>query len=151
MVFFDRALEACPNHAFAWMWSSGTLAYLGRGDEAVARAEQASRLSPLDQARYLFNTRLALAYYAKGDLEAAVRYSLRARNENPSFSANLRFLAAALGGLGNTEQAKAVVTNLLLLEPDFRLSTYEQGLQPFTDRMLRARFLQDLRTAGVPP
>jgi adenylate cyclase len=151
MVFFDRALESCPNHAFAWMWSSGTLAYLGRGAEAVARAEHAMRLSPLDQARYLFDTRLALAHYANGDLEAAVRFSLRARDENPNFSANLRFLAAALGGLGRREQAEAVVADLLRLEPDFRLSAYERGLQPFTDTALRERFLSDLRAAGVQP
>jgi adenylate cyclase len=151
MVFFDRALESCPNHAFAWMWSSGTLAYLGRGAEAVARAEQALRLSPLDQAIYLFDTRLALAHYANGDLEAAVQFSLRARHENPNFSANLRFLAAALGALGRREQAEAVVTDLLRLEPGFRLSAYARGLQPFTDPVLRERFLSDLRAAGVPP
>jgi adenylate cyclase len=150
MVFFDRALESCPNHAFAWMWSSGTLAYLGRGAEAVARAEQALRLSPLDQALYLFETRLALAHYANGDLEAAVQFSRRARNENPNFSANLRFLAAALSALGKREQAEAVVANLLRLEPDFRLSAYERGLQPFTHPTLRERFLSDLRAAGVP-
>jgi adenylate cyclase len=151
MVFFDRALESCPNHAFAWMWSSGTLAYLGRGAEAVARAEHALRLSPLDQALYLFETRLALAHYANGDLEAAVQSSLRARNENPNFSANLRFLAAALSALGKREQAEAVVANLVRLEPDFRLSAYERGLQPFTHPTLRERFLGDLRAAGVPP
>ena len=106
---------------------------------------------PLDQARYLFDTRLALAHYANGDLEAAVRSSLRARNENPNFSANLRFLAAALGGLGRRGQAQAVVADLLRLEPDFRLSAYERGLQPFTDTALRERFLSDLRTAGVQP
>jgi adenylate cyclase len=151
MVFFDRALESCPNHAFAWMWSSGTLAYLGRGAEAVARAEQALRLSPLDQARYLFDTRLALAHYANGDLEAAARFSLRARSENPNFSANLRYLAAALGGLGRREEAEAVVADLLRLEPDFRLSTYQRGLQPFTDPAVRERFMRDLRAAGVQP
>lgn len=150
MVFFDRALESCPNHAFAWMWSSGTLAYLGRGAEAVARAEQAQRLSPLDQARYLFDTRLGLAHYAHGDCEAAIRWSARARQENPNFSANLRFLIAALGALGRRAEAAGIIDELLRLEPLFRLGPYELGLQPFTDPDLRARFLRDLRAAGVP-
>ena len=150
MVFFDRALSSCPNHAFAWMWSSGTLAYLGRGAEAVARAEQALRLSPLGQAIYLFETRLALAHYANGDLEATVQSSLRARNEKPNFSANLRFLAAALGALGKRIRRRRSSATLRL-EPGFRLSAYERGLQPFTDPALRERFLNDLRAAGVPP
>lgn len=150
MVFFDRALEACPNHAFAWMWSSSTLAYLGRGAEAVARAEQALRLSPLDQARYLYDTRLNLAHYANGDYAQAAHWGQRARSENPGFTANLRILAGALSGLGRREEAAAVAAEMLALEPDFRLSAYAKGLQPFADPVLGERFLRHLREAGIP-
>lgn len=37
-LFFARALEACPNHAFSWMLSSTTLSFMGRAEEARARA-----------------------------------------------------------------------------------------------------------------
>ena len=151
MVFFDRALEACPNHAFAWMWSSGTLAYLGRGTEAVARAEQALRLSPLDQARYLYETRLGLAHYAQGDYAQAARWGLRARSENPGFTANLRILAAALSAAGQREEAAQVAAELMALEPQFRLGAYATGLQPFADPDIRERFLRNLHEAGLPP
>jgi adenylate cyclase len=150
MVFFDRALEACPNHAFAWMWSSGTLAYLGRSAEALARAEQALRLSPLDQARYHYHTRLGLAHYACGDCAEAARWCRQARAAKPDYTANLRILAAALAGSGQTEEAAGIVAEVMAREPRFRLSTYENGLQPFADAGLRRSFLRHLREAGFP-
>ena len=45
LLFFARALEACPNHAFSWMMSSTTLSYVGRAEEALARAMHALVLS----------------------------------------------------------------------------------------------------------
>jgi len=150
MVFFDRALIACPNHAFAWMLSSGTLAYLGRATEAVARAEQALRLSPLDQARYLFDTRLSLAHYAAGNHAEAVRWGQRARSANPGYTAILRILVAALVGAGAQDEAVALAAELQALEPRFRLSRYAAGLQPFAAPAIRDRFLGHLHAAGLP-
>lgn len=150
MVFFDRALVACPNHAFAWMWSSGTLAYLGRATEAVARAEQALRLSPLDQAGYLYLNRLGLAHFAAGDLDAAIHWLRLAHAESPGYTANLRVLAAALAERGEKAEAVRIGQELLALEPGFRLDAYATGLQPFVDPMIRDRFLRALRDCGFP-
>jgi tetratricopeptide (TPR) repeat protein len=54
LVYFDRALAACPNHSFAWFYSSPTLSYIGRGEQAVKHMEQALRLSPLDRNLYTY-------------------------------------------------------------------------------------------------
>jgi adenylate cyclase len=38
MLYFERALAACPNHSLAWLLSSPTLSYTGRGEQAVKHA-----------------------------------------------------------------------------------------------------------------
>ena len=151
MVFFDRALEACPSSAFAWMWSSGTLAYLGRGEEAVERAEQALRLSPLDQARYLYDTRLGLAHYANGDLEAAVElageHGRKIRTTPPTCASSPRRSPR----LGNGSKRRQSSLTFFGWSRTFGFPPMNEGLQPFTHPTLRERFLGDLRAAGVPP
>ena len=49
LVFFERALSACPNSALAWLLSSATLSYVGRTEDAIRHAEHGLRLSPFDQ------------------------------------------------------------------------------------------------------
>lgn len=49
MKLFDRALEAAPASAQAWLWSSITYSHACDGEEAVRRAERALSLSPADQ------------------------------------------------------------------------------------------------------
>ena len=46
LLFFARALEACPNHAFSWMLSSMTRSFVGRAEEALARAARARAVAP---------------------------------------------------------------------------------------------------------
>ena len=71
-LFFARALEACPNHAFSWMLSSTTLSFMGRAEEALARARHALVLWPQDQSRYLY---LAWAIGTSGKVEEGKRNS----------------------------------------------------------------------------
>ena len=61
LVYFERALTACPNHSLAWALSSPTLSYIGRGEQAIKHAEQALRLSPLDRNLFSYYTALNLA------------------------------------------------------------------------------------------
>ena len=70
---FKRALQAAPNSAVAWTLSSATLAYLGRGTEAVHAAEQGLRLSPCDPLRASQQFYLGLAGYAASEFDKAER------------------------------------------------------------------------------
>ncbi len=64
LQYFDRALATCPNSALAWNLSALTLAYVGRSQEAIQRAEHALRLSPLDSGAFFYHAVLGWAYYA---------------------------------------------------------------------------------------
>jgi class 3 adenylate cyclase/TolB-like protein len=148
--YFDRALKACPNHSLAWILSGATLAYVGRGEEAVRYAENGLRLSPFDQSLFYYYMILNLCNYAKGDYEEAVRCGRMSASENPKFTANARFLAAALVALGRVEEAQAVAKHLMTLEPKFSLREYERTRQPLRSAEMAGKFMDRLREAGLP-
>jgi len=150
LFFFARALEACPNHAFSWMMSSTTLSYVGRAEEALSRAMHALVLSPHDQSRYLYLNRVSIAHFAAGDMAEAVRWARLCRAESPSYTANLRFLAAAVARCGEVAEARAVAAELMRYEPEFRLGPFERERQPFQVPGIAASYIEGLRIAGLP-
>jgi adenylate cyclase len=151
MTFFARAIEAGPGNAIVVAMHALTLAYLGHGEEAVRRANQAIRLSPLDHRMFLFHNILAWAHFAAGSFAEAVTWARASSGASPRFTANIRILIGSLAAAGNEQEARAAAARLLELEPDFTLSRYEQTLQPYHDPDIRTRFLACLATAGLPP
>jgi adenylate cyclase len=148
---FERALAAGPSSALALMLSAGTLSYIGRTAEAVRNAERALRLSPFDQCIAYFHNFLGLAHYANGSYDEAVKWTKMSMAENPRYTANLRYLTAALAALDRLDEAREVAASLLRCEPGFSLSRFEKTLQPFRYPDIKARYLQHLRRAGLPP
>jgi adenylate cyclase len=150
LVYFDRALAASPNSSLAWILSSGTLSYIGRTTEAIRHAEQGLRLSPSDQSIFYYYVFLSVAHYSNGTYEEAVKWGRMAESENPLYTANYRFLAAALVALGRIAEAREVAAKLMKLEPEFRLTVYERTRQPFRAPEIKAVHLERLRQAGFP-
>jgi adenylate cyclase len=150
LVYFDRALSACPNHSLAWFLSSPTLSYIGRGEEAIKHAEQALRLSPLDRNLFSYYSSLNLAHYSRGAYAEAVKWGKLSASENPQYTANLKYLAAALAALDRLDEARDISAALMQYEPDFRLSTFEHTLQPFRSPEVSSRYVQHLRKSGLP-
>ena len=120
LVYFDRALAACPNHSFAWFYSSPTLSYIGRGEQAVKHMQQALRLSPLDRSLYTYYSGMNLAYYSLGAYEDAVKWGKLSASENPYYTSNLRYLAAALAALDRLDEAHEIAASLVSRDPHFR-------------------------------
>jgi len=149
LPYFDRALAACPNSSVAWLLSSGTLSYMGRGEEAIKHAKHALRLSPVDRSLFYYYHFLNLAYYAGGYYEEAVKWGRMARNENPMYTGGLRYLAASLTAVGRIEETREVAAQLRRLEPEFRLGRFAR-IQPFWVPELGSRYIEHLRKAGLP-
>jgi len=150
LVYFDRALSASPNYSLAWILSSATLSYVGRGSEAIRHAEQGLRLSPYDRSLFLYYNFLGIAHYGHGNYDEAVKWGRLSAAESPIFSSNLRMLAAALAAAGRLDEARDTAITLLKLEPEFRLSVYETTRQPFRHPEIKARLLEHLKAAGLP-
>ncbi|WP_178130688.1 BTAD domain-containing putative transcriptional regulator [Reyranella sp. CPCC 100927] len=150
LVYFDRALSACPNYSLAWILSSATLSYVGRGADAVRHAERGLRLSPYDRSLFLYYNFLGIAHYGNGNYEEAIKWGRLSAAESPLFASNLRMLAAALAAVDRLNEAREIAAALLTLEPNFSLDTYEQTRQPFRQPEIKTRLIAHLRTAGLP-
>lgn len=150
LIFFARALAAGPGNAIVVAMYGLTLAYVGRGEEAVGHASQAIKLSPLDHRMFLFHNILALAHFSAGSYAEAAQWARASSSASPRFTANIRTLIAALAATGADQEARVAAERLLELEPDFTLSRYEQTLQPYRDPDVAARFMAALRSAGLP-
>jgi tetratricopeptide (TPR) repeat protein len=133
----------------AWTRSSATFSYIGRADEAVVRAEQGLRLSPMDPHLFFTHASLALAHYCGGRYGDAIRWGHKAAEANPRFVANLRMLAASLAATNQLAEAERVGRALLELAPQFRISTFLEGYA-LRDPERRARLADHLRLAGLP-
>lgn len=145
---FQQALTINPNSAIAWARSGTTLAYLGRGEEAVERVRNALELSPFDQFAFAFCTTYGLASLTCERYDEAVWWLEKARRLNPRYRAAERLLIAAHCLCGQEEQARAMATGFLQMEPDFHVETLASWY-PLQSPHLE-RLMQGLLDAGLP-
>jgi adenylate cyclase len=147
-LFLDRAIAAGPSSAMAWTMSSATCGYIGDGEQAVRRAEQGVRLSPLDAHTFWHEGILAQAHYVAGNYEQALAWARSAVGRNRSIRFVTRTLIASLSALGETEEAAEAARHLMTLQPDFRLGVYQKRC-PFQSPILEG-WIGHLRAAGLP-
>jgi DNA-binding winged helix-turn-helix (wHTH) protein/tetratricopeptide (TPR) repeat protein len=146
----DRALGMAPNDAETCLWTSPTLAYTGRTEEAVRSAERAIRLSPEDPFLFRYQHFLSIAHYTGGCWEEAAHWGLRSLRTNGDYTSNLALTAAALAALGRTEQARPHAMRLKAIVPSYRVSA-AMSRWPYRDDAMRERYGQHLVAAGLPP
>jgi len=148
MDLFNRALTINPSSSIAWARSATTLAYLGRGEEAIERVATAIRLSPYDPQSYAFFTTNGSACMVAGRPAEAVGWLARARRLNPRYRAAHRLHMAALVMSGELDEAHDAARDFLRVDPGFRVGTFG-GWYPLCEPHL-GRLLDALRRAGLP-
>ncbi len=119
LKLFDRALELSNSNEPALGLSAVILAWMGKTELAIERAQRALRLNPLNSFNFRSNAALAIAYFHTkryGDAADAARSAIDA---NPSFGIIRAILAAALTRLGRVDEAKAAARGLLEREPSW--------------------------------
>ena len=150
LLYQERARRAGPSHALAWLLSAGGMAYVGRGEEAVAFAEYAIRLAPADQLRFTQFDWMSMSHYAAGRFEDAARWAARALAEQPAHLPSLRLRAASCAAIGDRVGAERARDAVLALDPTFTLSAYAERRRTFAPDALQRQWLGHLRMAGLP-
>jgi adenylate cyclase len=145
---FDRALELSNCNIFVLCWNAAILAWTGKTELAIERAQLALRLGPFDSLRWRANHALAVAYFhgqKYGDAAEAARNVI---DVNPVYSLPRAFLAAALVRLGRMEEAKAMAQTVLECDPSFTISGTSRyaELEPAVFRPMADAW----REAGLP-
>ena len=150
-AFIGRALALDPNMAAAW-FASGYLK-LGQGEleMAIDHTSRAMRLSPLDTATYLWQTRIGLAHFCAGRYDKAVFFAENALRDQPTYGFALRVVAAGHALAGRSEQSQRAMARLRQSAPQLRVSNLGDVISP--SELLpehRARYIEGLRLAGLP-
>jgi adenylate cyclase len=146
---FDRGLRLNENCAFAWGVSGSTYCFLGRPDEALERLRNAWRLSPFDPLNFFFYTVAGIAEFVAGRYDQAIGWLRKAQRLNGRFVATHRTLTASLALSGDLEGAAVAATNLLAVDPRFRVSVFTSWY-PLSRKGDLERLGRALRIAGLP-
>jgi adenylate cyclase len=144
----DRATMLSPGNSWAWTFSSGPYGFVGRTQEAIARAEHAIRLSPIDAQAFVALCLLGQNHYLNGTFDEAIRWSRKAVNLNPRFGNAVRVLAASLVAVGRVQDAQRVAEHHRQILPDFRVADYARRC-PFK-QPAASGYVNRLQEAGIP-
>ena len=149
LTLHDRALVLNPNLAMAWALSGIAHAYMGNWEEAERRLNRYKQLSPMDPHAFQYDVGFSIVALMKRDYEAAVMAGRAVSEMNPAFAAACKPYLAALGYLGQTQEAAVVRRRLLAVEPGFTLQTF-LSTSPYVYQKDREHMAQGLRLAGLP-
>ncbi|MDE2007265.1 MAG: tetratricopeptide repeat protein [Rhodospirillales bacterium] len=136
-----------PDSANAVRSLGTSLLFAGHPVEARVALTEALRLSPRDPFTYIALSQITLAHYQERDYDAAIGSARRAMAEQPENILSHRYLAAALGQLGRTEEARVALARAISLAPrtfDF----YVRARPPWYRPELYDHLLDGLRKAG---
>jgi DNA-binding SARP family transcriptional activator/TolB-like protein len=148
ITLHERALMLNPNLSMAWNLSGIAYAYLGDLEEAERRIRRYKHLSPLDPMAFFFDTAAVVLAFLKGDYQGAVTAGREVSEMNPAFSAACKPYLAALGHLGQMQEAEVVRRRLLSIEPTFTVTRFIEA-SPFARLEDRDRYAAGLRLAGI--
>jgi DNA-binding SARP family transcriptional activator/TolB-like protein len=148
IALHERALMLNPNLAMAWNLSGVAYAYLGDLNEAERRVARYKQLSPFDPQAYFYDTARIIIALLKRSHEQAVEIGREVSQMNPAFSAACKPYLAALGHLGQKQEADAVRNRLLEIEPEFSIARFVQA-SPFERAEDRDHYVRGLRLAGI--
>lgn len=146
---FDAALDINPNEPLAWLIRGALYSFTDQGEKAVRDTNQARALSPLDPHRFYKLALAAGAHLTAGLDDEALALAKASLKANRRHVSTLRILAVAQWRLGQAEEARATVRQLLALAPDFTLRQY-RDTAPSSGYRIGQDVARVLGEAGVP-
>ena len=140
-------MTICPNLADAHGALGLALTHSGRPKKGLAALETCIRLDPRTPSLVLRLGQVALALYFCREYAAAVEAAKRAIRSFPDRWSHYSWLAAALGQLGRSEEAKEALERAIALGPvSFDMSARNRA--PWMRPEDHAHRVEGLRKAG---
>ena len=113
----ERALAMSPNLTIAHETLGIALIYSGRAKEGLAALRRYLRLDPRDPTLALGLLQLAIGHYFCREYENALEAAERVIRSYPDFPLSYRWLAATLGQLGRTDEARSALERAVAVAP----------------------------------
>lgn len=145
---FDRALELSNCNIFVLCWSAAILAWIGKSELAIERAQLALRLGPFDVLNWRANHALSVAYFQSRKYSDSAEAAQNVVEANPVYSLPRAILAGALIRLGRVEDAKAMAHTVLEREPSFTIRGTARYAE--LDPAVFKPFAEAWREVGLP-
>jgi adenylate cyclase len=121
-----------------------------RPDAAIAAAQNAMRLSPLDPIQFAHEWVLGFALMLAGRYEDAMEWTDRCLHDRPNFHPAIRGRVALCGYLGRTEEAREWIAKLLAVNPAHTIAWFQNYGSKFMSSATLAIWAEGLRRAGLP-
>jgi adenylate cyclase len=136
-----------PNSAMAILIEAHVLLFTGRAVDARQGLTACFRVDPRGPDSHWVVHQFAISYYSEGDYLKSVEAARRALARHPEVSGTYRWLAAALGQLDRTQEAKAALNKAVELSPrSFEFYTHRRP--PWHRPEDYEHMLDGLRKAG---
>ena len=147
LVEAQRGLALSPNLALGYWRKGAALIFSGRPHEGLADLKTSLRLEPRGSDLALRLTHVAAGSYFWRAYDDAVEAAEHLIRSFPGYPQSYRFLAAALGQLERTEEAKAALDKWIAIAPaSFDMFVRERP--PWMRPEDHAHMLEGLRKAG---
>jgi adenylate cyclase len=143
----DRALAISPNLAVGHGVLGGTLIFSGRPQDGLVFLQRGIRLDPRDPRAGVSVNQVVIGNYHCRDYEAAVEAARRVIRSYPEHPLVYRWLAASLGQLGRTDEARETLDRAIALAPA-AFDIYVRRRVPWHRPEDHAHMLEGLRKAG---
>jgi len=147
LVSAREAVRINANSAEAHSFLGTVLVFTGHPLEARASLEQSRRLNPRDWRRGIREANIAASFYFEHDYESAARVARRGLLSDPEQPFILRWLTAALGQLGRTEEAHEALQRALTTTPE-SFAFHVRQRPPWFRPEDHVHMLEGLRKAG---
>ncbi|TDT76761.1 TolB-like protein [Litoreibacter halocynthiae] len=145
---YDTAIDINPNESLSWLLRGALLAFQDEGPAAIAAAEQARNLSPIDPFGYYYDSLSSTAYLAAENYSRALELADRSLAFNDRHLSTLRTKITALHFLGRGDDARIAAQDLTRRAPDFRVEEYARQ-HPAAQHRAGKRVVTALSAAGV--
>ncbi len=150
IAWYRRAIELNENFALAHGNMAAALALGGQPDAAIEAADRSIRMSPRDPFNFSYLHYAAIAYFAAERYAEGVACEEQTLRERPNVSTALRFLAACHVGLGQMDNARAAIAEVLRLDPDSSIKRDVYGQVAYARASDRESYATALHKAGLP-
>ena len=148
----DRCLaatQANPQEPYGWLHLGAVNSYIGDTQWVEEQILRAIALSPLDPARFGFESFLCYGKLASGKFAEAAQVARSSIRLNACHAPAHRHLSIALAMDGKLTEAREAAKGLMRVDPSFRIGSYAQRY-PGRGSPQALQYLDALRFAGLP-
>jgi adenylate cyclase len=145
----ERSLYLNPNSAQGYTGSGWVNTHASRPLIAIEHFHRAMRLSPIDPEKGIALSGIGMSYLMLERFEEALQWGESALREMPNYGSSHRVVIGALVGLQRLDEARAAAKRLLEAFPTYNL-TLQRQINPWRDEAFAERYLEALRSAGIP-